>query len=406
MVTEQEQLTGNDEVAGQAERQRGNNKYHHDEDSYHLLVESVKDYGIFLLDPEGHISTWNAGAERIKGYTAKEIIGQHFSRFYPPEDVASRKPQIMLEVAKAEGRCIDEGWRVRKDGSQFWAFVVITALYDQEGNLRGFGKVTRDMTEQKQAEEEIRRLNVELEERVAKRTAQLEAANKELEAFSYSVSHDLRAPLRAVNGFARILEEDFAAELPEEARAHLGVIQNSAQQMGQLIDDLLAFSRLSRQSLSKQQVNMTALVRQVLQELHDEIGDRQVEVAVADLPNCYADRSLLKQLLFNLLANAVKFTRHREVARIDVHGEQQEDELIYSVKDNGGGFDMRHANKLFGVFQRLHLAEEYEGTGVGLALVQRIALRHGGRVWAEGEVGQGATFYVALPVEQDQADDQ
>ena len=405
-MTRQEQSTELSEATRQAEHQHDPDGRHKSEDSFRLLVESVKDYAIYMLDVDGCIKSWNAGAERIKGYKAAEIIGQHVSRFYPPEDIEAGKPERELEITKAEGRCTDEGWRVRKDGSRFWAFVIITALYDDDGKLRGFGKVSRDMTERKQSEEEIRRLNLELEERVVKRTAQLEAANKELEAFSYSVSHDLRAPLRAVNGFARILQEDFATELPEDARAYLTIIQDNAQQMGQLIDDLLAFSRLSRQSLAKQQVDMTALVKQLLQELQDEIGERRVEVGLAELPSCYADRSLLKQLFLNLLANALKFTRQRDVARIQVRGEQQEDELIYTVKDNGAGFDMRHANKLFGVFQRLHLAEEYEGTGVGLALVQRIALRHGGRVWAEGEIDQGATFYVALPAEQDQTDDQ
>lgn len=384
-MTEQAQQAENSEAPEQTD------------ESFRLLVESVKDYGIYMLDPEGYVTSWNAGAERIKGYTAEEIIGQHFSCFFPPEDVEAGKPERELEIAKAEGRYIDEGWRVRKDGTRFWAYVAITALYDHDGKPRGFGKVTRDMTERKQVEEEIRRLNTELEERVVKRTAQLEAANKELEAFSYSVSHDLRSPLRAVNGFSRILQEDYAEILPEDGQELLTLIQESAGQMGQLIDDLLAFSRLGRQPLNRQQVELREVIERAFKELHEDLQDRQVDINVGELPPCYCDTALITQLVINLLSNAIKFTRHREVARIEIGAYVQEDEQVYYVRDNGAGFDMRHADKLFGVFQRLHLPEEYEGTGVGLALVQRIALRHGGRVWADGEPDQGATFYVALP---------
>lgn len=263
----------------------------------------------------------------------------------------------------------------------------------------------RELAEREASQHQLQALSAELEERVAKRTAQLERANKELEAFSYSVSHDLRAPLRSIDGFSRILLEDYQAQLDDDGRDFLNRIRQSAQQMGQLIDDLLAFSRLSRQQLNMQRIDMTKLVHQVIQELHADAEHRQIEWQVDDLPPCRADPSLVKQVLANLLANALKFTRKRDVACIHMGSERQENDLVYFIKDNGAGFDMRFANKLFGVFQRLHLAEEYEGTGVGLAIVQRVVARHGGRVWAEGEVERGASFYFTLPDGQGGTDD-
>jgi light-regulated signal transduction histidine kinase (bacteriophytochrome) len=236
----------------------------------------------------------------------------------------------------------------------------------------------------------------ELEQRVIERTAQLEAANRELEAFSYSISHDLRAPLRAINGFARILLEEHAPDLGEETQEYCQLMRDNAQHMGQLIDDLLAFSRLSRQALSKQPVPPEDLVRQALHDLHAMQEERHIDFRIGALPHCQADPVLLKQVLVNLLSNALKFTSQRQVAVIEVGCREAAGEHVYFVKDNGVGFNMAYADKLFGVFQRLHRAEEYEGTGVGLAIVQRIIHRHGGRIWAEAIVSQGATFFFTL----------
>ncbi len=233
--------------------------------------------------------------------------------------------------------------------------------------------------------------------RLAETTRQLEEANAELEAFSYSVSHNLRAPLRALDGFARILQEDHGRDCPPEAGRYLALLRDNAQQMGQLIDDLLKFSRLSRQSLQKRKVDVTGLVHQVLDELKAGQGEeRQVEVEMSQLPPGLADPALLKQVLLNLLANAFKFTRNREVARIEIGSTQAEGETVYYVRDNGVGFDKRYVHRLFGVFQRLHHVDDFEGTGVGLAVAQRILHRHDGRIWAEAEVGKGATFYFTL----------
>ncbi len=246
----------------------------------------------------------------------------------------------------------------------------------------------------------MRRLRLEnaaLERSVRERTAELEIANRELEAFSYSVSHDLRAPLRHIEGFTDILLEQHAAAMPPEACRLVGVVLGQARQMNRLIDDLLRFSRLSQQPLTKGLIKTGELFQEVLDELQTERAGRQIEIRLGLLPDCQGDRSLLRQVVVNLLSNAFKFTRRRELATVEIGGRLQDQERLYYVRDNGAGFDMQYARRLFGVFQRMHRAEEYEGTGVGLSIVQRILLRHGGRIWAEAAVNQGATFYFTLP---------
>jgi len=355
------------------------------EERFRLLVTGVKDYAILMLDPEGRVASWNVGAERIKGYHAEEILGKHFSVFYPAEEVERGKPHFELKVAAREGRIEDEGWRVRKDGSQFWANVVITALRDERGRLRGFGKVTRDMTERRRAEEDMETRN-----------AQLEAANEELRAFSYSVSHDLRAPLRAIDGFSLAVLEDYETKLDTEGKIYLQRIRAAAGRMGQLIDGMLNLARISRAGMVRESVDLSPLAEEIAAELQASQPQRKATIIIRPKLPVKGDRLLLRVVLENLLSNAWKFTSERPTTHIEVGMRADDRKTVHFVRDNGAGFDMKHADKLFGVFQRLHHESEFPGTGVGLATVQRIIHRHGGRIWAEAAPGEGATFYFVL----------
>ncbi len=378
-------------------RRRAETALRRSEERFRLLVEGVEDYAIYMLDTHGRVVTWNTGAERIEGHRMQEIVGRKFGRFYQPEDCERGKPEEALAVATAEGRFQDECWQVRKDGSRYWATIVITALRDEGGKLSGFSVITRDISRWKAAEDEIHKLNTNLERRVDERTAELQEAYHEMESFSYSISHDLRAPLIHIGGFAELLKDEAEAALNEKARNYLQTIRDSTRRMGRMIDDLLAFSRTSRMEMHKVRVNMAEIVKSVQGDLQPEVQGRAITWVVRELPDIQGDPFLLRQAVLNLVSNALKYTRKREEARIEIGSKATSLETVFFVRDNGVGFDMNYAGKLFGVFQRLHSTAEFEGTGIGLANVRRIIKRHGGRTWAEAAVDGGATFYFSLP---------
>jgi PAS domain S-box-containing protein len=315
-----------------------------------------------------------------------------------PDDRA--KTEQIVQDAAQDGTELNAEWRVRnRDSTERTLMSRGRPVRDADGQVARYIGIVLDITERKRAEEEVRKLNAELEQRVAARTAQLEAANQELEAFAYSVSHDLRAPLRAIDGFSRIVLEDYADRLDAEGMRLLNIIRNNAVKMDRLIADLLALSRVSRGELRSSRIDMTGLARAVYHEIAAPEVQQKFDFSVAPLPDAQGDPTLMRRVWDNLIANALKYTMPRDERRIEIGGYAENGMNVYYVKDSGVGFDSDYAHKLFGVFQRLHKEDEFEGTGVGLAIVQRIVHRHGGRTWAEGKIDQGATVYFSLPDE-------
>lgn len=367
------------------QRKQADQALRESEERFRLLVDGVRDYAVYLLTPDGHVASWNVGAERLKGYRAEDIVGEHVSRFYSPQDVQQRKPQRDLQLAASEGRAQDEGWRVRKDGSRFWANAVLTALRDETGKLRGFAKVTQDITERKLADEQLRQT-----------AAELARSNTELEQFAYVASHDLQEPLRMVASYTQLLARRYRGQLDCEADEFIGFAVDGALRMQTLINDLLAYSRVGTRGKPFAATDVNEVFDEVLGDLAAVIEERRAIVSRGELPTVQADRSQLTQVLQNLIANAIKFSG-TPPCRVHTEAKWRRDEWLFAVRDNGIGIKPEYAERVFVMFQRLHTQGEYPGTGIGLAICKKIVERHGGRIWVESQPGEGATFYFTLP---------
>lgn len=387
------------EQAEKRQRQQAEVALRESEERYRTLTE-VSPVGIFHADSEGKYLYVNERWCELSGLTAEAAHGDGWAQAVHPEDRA----RVLAEWqgAIAESQPFRSEFRFqRPTGATIWVFSQVMGEDRAIGGVLGYIGAVTNITDRKRGEEQIRQLNAELERRVRERTAQLEAANRELESFAYSASHDLRAPLRAIDAFSRAVMEDCGAQLPKPSQAHLQRVCDAAHHMGQLIGDLLNLSKVTRSTLHVTSVDLSALAQVIAAELQHTQPDRLVEFIIAPGLQVRGDAALLRDALQNLLANAWKFTSKHPHARIEVGATAERGQRVYFVRDDGAGFDMAYAGKLFGAFQRLHSTGEFEGTGVGLATVQRIIHRHGGCIWAEGAVERGATFYFSLSPERE-----
>ena len=365
------------------------------ERNYQLIVESAQE-GIWTVDAEGRTTYVNRCLTQLLGYTADEMLGR------PPLDFMLEENRHLVvqnieRLRAGQAEVLQDFKFARKDGTLLWTLVATSPIQDEGGHFIGTMAMITDVTQRRAAEEQVRQLNADLERRIAERTAQLEFSNRELEAFAYSVAHDLRAPLRSISNFTLALSEDCADKLDELGLDYLKRIRASSQRMSELIDGILALSRVNRVEFVEEDVNLSSLARSISEQLQRWQPERTVHFQIEEGLVDRGDSQLLRLVLENLLGNAWKFTRELPVARIEFGSLPGEGTgRVYFVRDNGAGFDMEYQRKLFGVFQRLHTQQEFEGNGVGLATVQRIVRRHGGHAWGEGRVGQGATFCFTL----------
>jgi len=395
-------------------------------EQFHLFMESVKDYALITLDPSGRVVSWNAGAERIKGYSRDEIIGRSFEVLYPEETVATGFPRHELEIAAREGRFEDENWRVRKDGSRFWANVIIMALHNGEGRLVGFAKITRDLTARREAEEQARRLAAEQAARAAaeRRSEELarlnerlecalaetraardearrlaaatEQAYRDLDQFAYVASHDLKAPMRGIASLAEWITEDIGDRLSPESCRHMTLLQGRVQRMQALIDGILTYSRAGRTTCPSERVDTDALVREVI-EMQSVPPGVKIHVA-AGMPIVEAQRTPLQQIFMNLIGNALKFARaHRPDVEVSVTHAEVDGGAEFAISDNGPGIPPQYHERIWGMFQTLASRDAVEGSGIGLSIVKKIVEARGGRVSVESQPGHGATFRFTWP---------
>lgn len=374
------------------ERRKSEVALRESEERFRALVTGIVDYGVFMLNPLGIVTSWNTGAERMMGYTAAQIIGKHFSCFFLPDDVDAGRPSRELDIAASDGHFSVECWHQRSDGSRFWADVTISSLRDAYGHLTGYAKVTRDLSERRESDEKISKLRQDLE----RRNESLATTNADLETFSHSMAHDLNGPARHILAYADILLSDFQESLPAEALGHVQRVKQSAVRMSDLVSDLLGWFSIVRRPPRLGRVDLQPLVESVVTEFAVETLHRNVEWRIGNLFDLQCDRGLALLVFQNLIGNALKFTRGRERAVIEISHVVTDTDRVIFVRDNGAGFDMQYVGKLFQAFQRLHSHSEYEGTGIGLAIVSRIVQKHGGRIWADATPDCGATFSFTL----------
>ena len=368
-----------------SERHRADQALRESEERYRDLFEAAP-IAYNTVGADGRIKMTNAQTSKMLGYTREELKGRHVVELYADTPSGKgRAREVFRRFLAGEELLTEELEQRAADGRSVWVRLTVRPVRDEQGQIVESRSAFVDITEQKHMEEALKKARNELELRVA-----------ELETFSYSVSHDLRAPLRAIDGFSRIFRDEYGDKLDAEAHRLLDVICRSAETMGQLISDLLVLSRIGRREMSLGTIDMGRLATEVFEELRP-VGTRTVRFQLGPLPEAGGDRAMIRQVWVNLLSNAIKFTAPRDPAVIEIGHRMDETGKVYWVKDNGVGFDAQYASRAFGVFQRLHTQEEFEGTGVGLAIVQQIVQRHGGRVWAEGEIGRGATIYFTLP---------
>lgn len=383
-ITQQKQI---EEVLAESERR------------FRAVLENVTLIAV-ILDSDGQITFCNDFLLKLTGWKREEILGKNwFDIFIPANQQDNVRKLFTATMHQHEIEHHHENPILCKDGSLrtiSWSNIL---LENENGEAIGVTSIGEDITERKKAETSLRILTEELEEKVRSRTSELEESNRQLEAFSYSISHDLRAPIRAIDSFSKIVLEEEEKVLSSEGKRNLAIIRKNTQRMGRMVDDLLQFSRTARAELKKVQFDMPPMICKLLEEAVKLEPQRKFNTECLSMPKAYGDPSLLRQVWMNLIGNAVKFTRNCSIAHISVGGREEEDNMLYWITDNGAGFDMKYADKLFGVFQRLHTQQEFEGSGVGLAIVHRILQRHNGTIWARGEVGKGATFTFSLPKE-------
>jgi len=365
-------------------------------EKFRALVESSSDL-IWETNLEGAYTYLSPQIEDILGYPVESLINKSPFTYIVDEEKVNLKIESdkIVKTGKPFSSLVNKFYH--KNGNIVYLETSGVPVINESGILNGYRGVSRDITDRFKAEQEVIKLNETLEVKVVERTQQLESANNELEAFSYSVSHDLRAPLRHISGFISLFLENKKTALSEEELGYLNIVSNSAKEMGDLIDALLSFSRLSRAEIQKTLINSNTMISQLQEIFTDETLSRKVDIHINELPPIYGDHQLLRQVWMNLLSNAIKYTSKKEVAKIEIGSLDHNSEFVFFIKDNGAGFNMKYVDKLFGVFQRLHKPRDFEGMGIGLANVNRIITRHGGRCWAEGEINKGATFYFALP---------